>query len=134
MSAKLTFIGHIQTPYMALKDCPNNIQFDGPSCKLNLNSEYQNELQGLNEGQNILILYWLGNPDRTLLTHKPKRDKDMQGTFSLRTPIRQNPIGVAVLPIEKIEHGQVSVKGLDCLNDTQLLDIKPATFLEATDL
>jgi tRNA (Thr-GGU) A37 N-methylase len=39
-----------------------------------------------------------------------------------------------VLPIEKIEHGQVSVKGLDCLNDTQLLDIKPAIFLEALQI
>jgi tRNA (Thr-GGU) A37 N-methylase len=41
-----------------------------------------------------------------------------------------NPIGTAVLPIEKIENGTVTVRGLDCLNNTPLLDIKPANYRE----
>ncbi|MFA0692944.1 TrmO family methyltransferase, partial [Vibrio splendidus] len=44
--------------------------------------------------------------------------------------LRPNPIGAAVLPIEKIENGTVTVRGLDCLNNTPLLDIKPAIYRE----
>jgi len=44
----------------------------------------------------------------------------------LRTPNRPNPIGVAVLSIEQIIDGVITVRGLDCLDGTPLLDIKPA--------
>jgi tRNA (Thr-GGU) A37 N-methylase len=54
----------------------------------------------------------------------------MSGTFSLRSPHRPNPIGAATLPIEKIEKGIVTVKGLDCLDGTSLIDIKPAILQE----
>lgn len=134
MSANLNFIGHITTPYRTLEDCPNNIQFDGPLCQLNLNTEYQDELAGLCEGQDILILYWLGKPEQTSIAPKLTADTAEFGTFALRTPDRPNPIGTATLPIEKIETGRITVRGLDCLNNTPLLDIKPAIYLETLRL
>ncbi len=131
MSAELKFIGHIRTPYRTIEDCPNNIQSGGPLCHLRLNQEYQDELAGLSEGQSILILYWLGNSDRILAGQRVESDEEGTGTFALRTPLRPNPIGVAVLPIEHIEIGQLTVRGLDCLDNTELLDIKPAIYREA---
>jgi len=50
----------------------------------------------------------------------------MIGTFALRSPHRPNLIAAAVVPIESIDEISVSVKGLDCLNGTHILDIKPA--------
>jgi tRNA (Thr-GGU) A37 N-methylase len=50
----------------------------------------------------------------------------MMGTFALRSPHRPNPIAAAVLPIEAIDGNRVAVRGLDCLDGTSLLDIKPA--------
>jgi tRNA (Thr-GGU) A37 N-methylase len=52
------------------------------------------------------------------------------GTFALRSPHRPNSIAAAVLRIEIIDSGSVSVRGLDCLNGTRLLDIKPAIMRE----
>jgi len=52
------------------------------------------------------------------------------GTFALRSPHRPNPIAAAILPIENIDSGNISVKGLDCLNEAHLLDIKPAIMHE----
>lgn len=130
MSANLNFIGHITTPHRAIEDCPNNIQLGGPACQLNLNPEYQDEITGLSEGQEVLILYWLGDSAQTSTVHRPVSDKDGAGVFALRTPYRPNPIGVAVLPIDKVEAGRIVVRGLDCLNNTPLLDIKPAIYLE----
>jgi tRNA-Thr(GGU) m(6)t(6)A37 methyltransferase TsaA len=129
MNATLKFIGHINTPYEAIEECPNNIDFNGPLCQLVLNEEYKNGLSGLNPGQKILILYWFEDTDRNEIV-LPTDDGGSIGTFALRSPNRPNPIVAATLPIESIENGVVSVRGLDCLNGTPLLDIKPAILLE----
>lgn len=130
MSATIHFIGQIKTPYRTLKECPNNIQSDGPICQITLNPEFHRELAGLEAGQNILILYWLGYQEQAAALSSANPCTSGRGTFALRTPCRPNPIGAAVLPIETIENGQITVRGLDCLDNTQLLDIKPAIYQE----
>ena len=132
MKAELNFIGSITTPYHALEECPNNIQQDGPLCHLVLYPEYLDGIKGLVQGQDIMILYWLGNSHRENTSTAYKSGKSDLGTFSLRTPHRPNPIGVAVLPIEDLEETGLTIKGLDCLNSTQLLDIKPAIYKETS--
>ena len=66
MNPNLKFIGYIETPYENIRDCPRNIQLDGPGCKLVLNKEYEAGLNGIVAGQEILILYWFDNVDRML--------------------------------------------------------------------
>ena len=126
MKAELKFIGHINTPYEAIEDCPSNIDPNGPLCQLVIREEFIDGLSGLNSGQKILILYWFENTDRNTTKQKSRNGGKLTGTFALRSPHRPNPIGAAELLIEAIGHGVVSVKGLDCLNGTHLLDIKPA--------
>lgn len=129
MSPNLNFIGQIRTPYNSIQECPSNIQFDGPVCDLDINEEYANEIRGLNEGDHILILYWLGRAEVSNGAAS-SLDENSPGAFALRTPIRPNPIGVAVLPIEEVNGKTLSVKGLDCLDKTELIDIKPVIYLE----
>lgn len=131
MSTELRFIGQITTPYKSVSECPSNIQPDnGPMCKIKLDAEFQQGLLGLNTGDHILILYWLEGAKRDELIQSWEEDTPTKGTFALRSPHRPNPIGVAVLPIKKIENGAITVRGLDCLNNTPLLDIKPAIYKE----
>ena len=131
MSAELKLIGRITTPYHSVSECPNNIQPDnGPLCEIKLDNAFQPGLQGLNTGDHILILYWLEGAKRDELIQSWDEETPTKGTFALRSPHRPNPIGAAVLPIEKIENGTVTVSGLDCLNNTPLLDIKPAIYRE----
>ncbi|MES9929288.1 MAG: SAM-dependent methyltransferase, partial [Candidatus Thiodiazotropha sp. 6PDIVS] len=112
--------------------CPNNIDLKGPICQLVLDDEFQKGLSGLEIGQVILILYWFDNTDRNELVVPSDGDGEPIGTFALRSPNRPNPIVAATLPIISIQNGVVSVRGLDCLNGTPLLDIKPAIMLENT--
>jgi tRNA-Thr(GGU) m(6)t(6)A37 methyltransferase TsaA len=126
MQATLKSIGHITTPYTSLGECPSNIDPDGPLCTLVIDDEYKDGLLGLEIGQEILILYWFDNTDRSLIRQTSRSGGGVVGTFALRSPHRPNPIAAAVLPIEAIDGGRVSVKGLDCLDGTWLLDIKPA--------
>ena len=119
-------IGEIITPYKTLAECPRNIDPDGPLCELILRDDLRDGLLGLTAGQHILILYWLEHADRSSTRQNSRRTGELAGVFALRTPNRPNPIGAAVLPIEKIDDGVITVRGLDCLNGTPLLDIKPA--------
>ena len=124
--AALEPIGQIITPYTTLEECPRNISRDGPLCHLVVNEDLRDGLMGLQPGQSILILYWLDRADRTALQQNSRRSGEPAGVFALRTPNRCNPIGAAVLPIESIEGTTITVRGLDCLNGTPLVDIKPA--------
>ena len=130
MNASLKCIGHINTPYEAIEECPNNVNANGSLCQLVLNDEFKGGLSGLGLGQKILILYWFENVDRNEIESKTG-DGSPIGIFALRSPHRPNPIAAAILPIESIDDGVVSVRGLDCLNGTPLLDIKPAIMFES---
>lgn len=126
MEATVKSIGYISTPYNTIEACPNNIDPTiGPLCKLIIDDDYKDGLLGLEAGHEILILYWFENTDRNLNQQTSGNGKSKNGTFTLRSPHRPNPLAAAVLPIEAIENGKISVKGLDCLNGAHLLDIKP---------
>jgi len=131
MKAELKFIGLIETPYHSIEECPRNIQPNGPECRLILNQEYIDGMLGLSEGHEILILYWFEKVNRDSLRQNSRRTGEYAGVFALRTPHRPNPVGVAVTKIERVEGNVIIVRGLDCLNGTYLIDIKPAMVAES---
>jgi tRNA (Thr-GGU) A37 N-methylase len=55
----------------------------------------------------------------------PRNDGVVRGTFSLRSPARPNPIGTSIAELVGIDGATVLVRGLDCLDGTPLLDLKP---------
>lgn len=121
-------VGVIHTPFEKLDDCPNNVSSTGPECTLEIDSPYQEALIGLKQGQKILVLYWLDKADRkpVVQVNIHKKNKEQLGTFALRSPNRPNPIGASEVIIESINENIILVKGLDCLNGTAIIDIKPA--------
>ncbi|BCR03437.1 tRNA (N6-threonylcarbamoyladenosine(37)-N6)-methyltransferase TrmO [Desulfuromonas versatilis] len=130
MEAQLSYIGRIQTPYRSLDDCPRNIEPGGPLCRLAIDPPFAAGLEGLAPGQQILILYWFEAVNRGNLRQASRRTGEPAGVFALRTPHRPNPIGAAVLRIEELDGSGILVRGLDCLDGTPLLDIKPAMAAE----
>ena len=119
-------IGHIETPYDTIRDCPRNITPDGPLCALVIRDDLIDAMYKLGAGDVILVLYWFENVDRERTRQHSKKTGEFAGVFALRTPNRPNPIGAAVVKIENIVENKIYVKGLDCLNGTPLVDIKPA--------
>jgi tRNA (Thr-GGU) A37 N-methylase len=55
----------------------------------------------------------------------PRSDGIARGTFSLRTPVRPNPIGTHIVRLVAVEGANLMVRGLDCLDGTPLIDLKP---------
>lgn len=123
--AQLRFIGVIRTPWRDRKDCPRQGRADGPECRLVLDPIWVPALAGLADYAQIEVLYWLDRSRRDLLTQSPRSDGATVGTFALRSPVRPNPIGTSRVDLVRIDGAEVVVRGLDCLDGTPLLDIKP---------
>jgi len=129
--ARLRFIGVIRTPFATRADCPRQGREDGPECRLVLNPEWVPALAGLEAVERIEVLYWLDQSRRDLLTQAPHGRPAPTGTFSLRSPVRPNPIGLSRVKLVRVEGREVVVRGLDCVDGTPLLDIKPLRCPEA---
>ena len=71
------------------------------------------------------VLYWLHESRRDLVRQSPANDGRTRGTFSLRSPVRPNPIGTALVGLVERRGSTLLVKGLDCLDGTPLIDLKP---------
>lgn len=123
--AGLVFIGRIRTPWPLREACPRQGSQDGPVCRLEIEPFWQLGLQGIENFQQLEILYWLDRSRRDVVRQSPKKDGSTRGVFALRSPVRPNPIGTAMVRLVGIEGNVLLVRGLDCIDGTPLLDVKP---------
>jgi len=82
-------------------------------------------LEGVLQYEYLEILYWLHLSRRDLVQQSPANDGSARGTFSLRSPVRPNPVGTSMVRLLGVEGSSLLVRGLDCLDGTPLIDIKP---------
>jgi len=123
--AGLEFIGRIRTPWTSRLETPRKGRHDGPVCRLEVFEPWVAALRGLELYSSLEVIYWLHLSRRDLVLQSPKNDGNARGTFSLRSPVRPNPLGTSLVKLVGIEGATVLVRGLDCLDETPLLDIKP---------
>jgi tRNA-Thr(GGU) m(6)t(6)A37 methyltransferase TsaA len=123
--ASLVFIGRIHTPWGSRLVTPRQGRADGPVCRIELFEPWVPALKGLDRFERVEVLYWLHLSRRDLLLQSPADDGAVRGTFSLRSPVRPNPIGTSIAKLVGIEGNAVLVQGLDCVDGTPLLDLKP---------
>ena len=123
--AALYFIGRIRTPWTSRLVTPRQGRLDGPVCRLEIFEPWAPALKGVDFYSNLEVIYWLHQSRRDLVLQSPANDGTARGTFSLRSPVRPNPLGTSVVLLVGIEGPVVLVRGLDCLDGTPLLDLKP---------
>ncbi|KTS37709.1 virR [Methylobacterium indicum] len=123
--AGLVFVGRIRTPWTDRLGCPRQGRLDGPACRIEVFAPWRDALEGVTLYERLEVLYWLDRSRRDLVRQSPANDGRTRGTFSLRSPVRPNPIGTSIVRLIGIEDGVLHVRGLDCLDATPLLDIKP---------
>jgi tRNA-Thr(GGU) m(6)t(6)A37 methyltransferase TsaA len=83
-------------------------------------------LQGLEAGQQIMVLFYFHRASGYELSQHPRGDptRPKRGVFSLRSPKRPNPIGVTVVDLLDIDGNVLRVRGLDACNGTPIMDLK----------
>jgi tRNA (adenine37-N6)-methyltransferase len=123
--AGLVFIGRIRTPWRDRLTCPRQGRHDGPICRIEVFEPFVAALDGITAYQHLEVLYWLHLSRRDIVRQSPRNDGATRGAFSLRSPVRPNPIGTQLVALVGVEGANVLVRGLDCLDGTPLIDLKP---------
>jgi tRNA-Thr(GGU) m(6)t(6)A37 methyltransferase TsaA len=119
--ASLYYVGRIHTPWKQRKDCPKNARESEAICTI----------KDVESCSHLVVLYWMDRSRRDIVLQVPRHYGEQRGTFSLRSPARPNPIAMSVVRLLKVEGNKLSVVGLDCLDGTPLLDLKP--YFASTD-
>ncbi|HPD92725.1 MAG TPA: tRNA (N6-threonylcarbamoyladenosine(37)-N6)-methyltransferase TrmO [Pararhodobacter sp.] len=123
--ATLGFIGHVETPWKTLRDCPKRAPLDGPESTVVLAAPWDRALDGV-EGFDFLELFlWFHRARRDLLVIDPAHGGGPRGVFALRAPVRPNPIAVTTVALVARHGNRLIVRGLEALDGTPLIDIKP---------
>jgi tRNA-Thr(GGU) m(6)t(6)A37 methyltransferase TsaA len=129
--AALYFIGRIRTPWKTRDECPKNARESDAVCTIEVDPRWAAALTGVETCTHLVVLYWMNRSRRDLVLQVPRHYGVGRGTFALRSPARPNPIALSVARLVGIDGTKLSVVGLDCLDDTPLLDIKP--YFASTD-
>jgi tRNA-Thr(GGU) m(6)t(6)A37 methyltransferase TsaA len=129
--AGVYFIGRIRTPWTRRAQCPKNARESDEVCTIEVDPRFAAGLQGVESCSHLLVLYWMDKSRRDLVLQAPRHYGDLHGTFSLRSPARPNPIAASVVALRGVSGNRLSVAGLDCLDGTPLIDIKP--YFASTD-
>ena len=129
--AGLHFIGHIRTPWTQREDCPKNGGESEEVCTIEVFAPFAAGLQGVDTCTHLWVLYRMDRARRDLVVQVPRHYGVARGTFALRSPARPNPIALSAVRLLRVEGTILKVRGLDCLDGTPLLDLKP--YFASTD-
>lgn len=125
MDIHLKPIGIISSHYKVKGDAPRQGRHSSTTSIITVFEEFVDALDGLKDIKQIFVLYWQDRASRDILKVAPHGKTDKRGVFSTRAPVRPNPIGLCLVEILSIDHNVLIVRGLDALDGSLLLDIKP---------
>ncbi|OYT61777.1 tRNA (N6-threonylcarbamoyladenosine(37)-N6)-methyltransferase TrmO [Methanosarcinales archaeon ex4484_138] len=125
-------IGTIHTPYKTLPECPRQGRHSDLICEVEVFSKFELGLTDIEGFSHLLILCWFHNhtkskisrEDYSMMVQTPW-DIESHGLFTTRSPRRPNPIGVSVVKLLARVDNRLKVTGVDVLDGTPLIDIKP---------
>ncbi|WP_114418932.1 tRNA (N6-threonylcarbamoyladenosine(37)-N6)-methyltransferase TrmO [Marinospirillum perlucidum] len=119
-------IGVIRSPHQSIESMP--IQPKGAAevtGQLVVEEQYVEGLKDLEGFSHVYLLYSFHQTRRTELQVIPFMDDQPRGVFATRSPLRPNHIGLSIVRLQAIEGNCVTIQGVDVLDGTPLLDIKP---------
>lgn len=127
MSTPFTFIpiGVIHSPFTAREGMPIQSSRSMAEGQIEVFDHYVEGLRDVEGFSHLILLYVFDRAGEPHLTVRPFLDDERHGVFSTRHPARPNPIGLSVVELVRREEGVLHVVGLDVLDGTPLLDIKP---------
>ena len=120
-------IGTVESPLTDRASAPKQGDEGAPDAWLVFDHALLEGLEGIRPGDRVIVLTWLDRARRDVLRVHPRGDLNnpKQGVFNTRSPDRPNPIGLHEVEIVAIEGSRVRVQGLEALNGTPIVDVKP---------
>jgi tRNA (adenine37-N6)-methyltransferase len=125
MSIEMNPIGYVSTE---VKEIPRSWKVSDVVGSLKIDEAYLEGLREIRPGQKIFVIFHFHKSpefsEKFMRIKPPVYDKKV-GVFSSHSPFRPNPIGMSLLEVLDIEGTTIRVKGLDMMDGTPILDIKP---------
>lgn len=120
-------VGWVESTLTALNAAPKQGDEGAPPARIVLRPELREAAADLCAGKKVLVLTWLHQGRRDVLSVHPRGDpnRPRQGVFSTRSQDRPNPIGLHAVTIEGIQGDTLTVRDLEAVDGTPVIDIKP---------
>ncbi|WP_433193570.1 tRNA (N6-threonylcarbamoyladenosine(37)-N6)-methyltransferase TrmO [Nocardia sp. CA-107356] len=120
-------VGWVRSPLSNRADAPRQGDEGAPPADIVLNSEVATAAKDLRPGDEVIVLTWLHQADRAVLAVHPRGDqaRPETGVFATRSPDRPNPIGLHRVTIAESDGRILTVHGLEAIDGTPVLDLKP---------
>jgi tRNA-Thr(GGU) m(6)t(6)A37 methyltransferase TsaA len=119
-------IGVVRSPYRTMKDAPRQGRLAaGVTSKIAIFRPFWEGVGDLGGARHIIVLYWLDRAKRDVMFATPPGSTEKKPVFATRSPNRPNPIGLCVVEVRGISDGCIEVAGLDAIDQTPVIDIKP---------
>jgi len=125
MSMDLRPIGCVHSPYTTMSDAPHQGRDSDQASEIVIDEQYAAGLRDVEHHPHLIVLCWFDRADRSKLTATPPHLSTEHGVFATRSPHRPNPIGFCVVDLIRRDGRTLHVQGLDAINNTPVLDIKP---------
>lgn len=120
-------IGRVESPLADPSEAPKQGDEEAPEAWLLLDPAVAGGLDGIEVGDQVIVLTWLDRADRDLLRVHPRDDPSTpeRGVFSTRSAERPNPIGLHPVEIVERDGPRLRVKNMEAVDGTPILDLKP---------
>ena len=119
-------IGYVRSPYQEAREVPRGLgakhEAEGI---LEILPEFAQGLMDIEGFSHLFVLWTFDRSEGFELTGTPPSDNRPHGVFATRSPFRPNPIGLTVVELLRRDGNQLHVRGVDMLQSTPILDIKP---------
>jgi tRNA-Thr(GGU) m(6)t(6)A37 methyltransferase TsaA len=119
-------VGRVRSPYSSVQDIPK-----GPGAKheaegyLEIREEFEPGLTDIEGFSHLYVIWAFDRSEGYELLGTPPTDNRPHGVFATRSPRRPNPIGLTVVELLGREGRALRVRGIDMLDGTPIIDIKP---------
>ena len=121
-------IGVVHSLYKTKKDAPRQGRLADDEAILEIYDEFRDGLMCIEGLRHLIILYWCHQAKRDVLKTATPWGPELKGVFATRSPSRPNPIAFCVADVIRLEGNRIYVKGVDALDGSPLLDIKPYSY------
>jgi tRNA-Thr(GGU) m(6)t(6)A37 methyltransferase TsaA len=118
-------IGVVHSPYRKRKDAPFQGKHVNDESTLEVFEDYEPVLLDIDRCSHLIVLYWQDRGDRNVLRTRTPWGPEIHGVFATGSPNRSNPIGLCVVELLKRDGPFLKVRGMDALEESPLIDIKP---------
>ena len=118
-------IGTVHSPYKEKNEAPIQPKYSEEEGQIEIFPEFADGLKDLEGFSHIWVIFVFHKSENYNLHVKPYLDEEARGVFACRAPRRPNPIGMSLVKLENRNGNILNIKGLDMLDGSPVLDIKP---------